>query len=206
MTARPIIEANSTRHPNCSRIGIRILTMLPGTRVPLAVVSFPGGRGRRAATWEGARVARSGGAQTTWVVRGRCSVSGVCISWIAAKCWTTVPDGVVGDGCRQRQCDRGWQAQRNKQAYAWGTERTRQRQAARPEAARHGRYSSTAGVAGAKRKDEQVALADEVADQACGKTDENLDSAGSDYACRIRLVGRGQQPGPRERLAAVPCG
>ena len=29
MTARPIIEANNTRHPNCSRMGIRILTMRP---------------------------------------------------------------------------------------------------------------------------------------------------------------------------------
>jgi hypothetical protein len=27
MTARPIIEASSTRHPNCSRMGMRILTM-----------------------------------------------------------------------------------------------------------------------------------------------------------------------------------
>lgn len=94
---------------------------------------------------------------------------------------------------------------RNKQAYAWGDWK-HTAEAARPEAARHGRYSSKAGVAGAKRKDEQAAQADEVADQACGKTDENQDSAGSDYACRIRLLGRGQQPGPRERLAAVPCG
>jgi hypothetical protein len=38
MTARPMVEANSTRQPSCSRIGIRILTILrPGdVRFPWA--------------------------------------------------------------------------------------------------------------------------------------------------------------------------
>ena len=32
MTARPIMEASKTRHPSCSRMGIRILTIALHTR------------------------------------------------------------------------------------------------------------------------------------------------------------------------------
>jgi len=77
-------------------------------------------------------------------------------------------------------------------------------EAARPEPARHGRYSSKAGVAGAKRKDEQLALAGEVADQGCGKTDEDLDGADSDYACRVRFLGTGRQPRPSREISCRP--
>lgn len=37
MTAKPIIDASSTRHPNCSRIGIRILTITLRPRARLQV-------------------------------------------------------------------------------------------------------------------------------------------------------------------------
>jgi hypothetical protein len=44
ITARPIKEAKSTRHPNCSRIGILILTIVPSPSYRLRARS-KGGEG-----------------------------------------------------------------------------------------------------------------------------------------------------------------